>query len=181
MKTRTIPYRRKASGKTDYRLRLTLLRGRKPRIVIRKSLKYITIQVIQYSPKGDNIVVSATTKELLKMGWKYGLKNTSASYLCGLLFAKKAKEKKIASGIIDLGMYTTTKGSKLFAAVKGIVDGGVDVKTDDKIFPPKERLEGKHIASHAALNSAQFSVVSKNADLSQIQQSMNKVKEMILK
>jgi large subunit ribosomal protein L18 len=142
---RTIPFRRKREGKTDYRLRRKLLSSKNPRLVIRKSLRYITIQAIQYSPTGDIILVSASSKELAKLGWKFGTKNTAACYLTGLLLAKKAKEKKITTGNIDLGRYTTTKGNKLFAAIKGLVDGGLNVPASNKIFPAEERLNGSHI------------------------------------
>ena len=48
-KTHRIKFRRKREGKTDYRKRLKLLLGGKPRLVVRKSLKNITAQIAVYS------------------------------------------------------------------------------------------------------------------------------------
>ncbi len=133
-----IAYRRKRDGLTNYHKRLITLKGRTPRVVIRKSLKYITIQVIEYLPSGDKVLVSARSKELQELGWTYGLKNTSASYLTGLLLGKKAQVAGITSGIIDLGLYNATSGNKLFAAIKGVVDSGLSVSAT-------ERIQGAHI------------------------------------
>ena len=58
--------RRRREGKTDYRKRLALLKSRTIRIVIRKSINNTTIQFVKYDEKGDNIVASATSKELIK-------------------------------------------------------------------------------------------------------------------
>ena len=63
MSKRTI-YKRKKNGKTDYKKRLKLLKSRKPRLVIRKSLTQITAQVIQYQDEGDKVLVSAHSSEL---------------------------------------------------------------------------------------------------------------------
>ena len=57
--------RRRREGKTDYRKRLKLLRSRKVRMVIRKSIKNTQIQFIEYKESGDNILVSAKSNELV--------------------------------------------------------------------------------------------------------------------
>ena len=144
--TYTVKYRRKREGKTEYRARRNLLSSRKHRVVIRKSLQYITIQVIEYVPGGDRIVLAVSSKKLRDFGWKFGLKNTSAAYLTGLLAGVKAKELKVKSAVVDLGRQTTSKGNKLFAAIKGLMDAGLDVKASAKIAPSNERIEGAHIA-----------------------------------
>jgi large subunit ribosomal protein L18 len=148
--TYVVAFRRKREGKTDYRKRLNLLKSRTPRVVVRKSLKHITMQLVEYNPTGDKILVSVHTNELQKLGWKGNTSNTSAAYLTGLLLAKKAKEKNIQNAIADLGLYPTVKGSKLFAAVKGVVDGGLNVPFDDSIAPSEDRLQGKHISEDVA-------------------------------
>ena len=55
--------RRRREGKTNYRKRLKLLRSRKVRVVIRKSLKNTQIQLIEYKEDGDNILASANSIE----------------------------------------------------------------------------------------------------------------------
>ncbi|MEK6849907.1 MAG: 50S ribosomal protein L18 [Nanoarchaeota archaeon] len=145
-----VQFRRKREQRTDYRKRLTLLRSRNARIVIRKSLKHISMQVVDYSVAGDKVLVSAHTKELAKHGWKAGTDNISAAYLCGIMLAKKAKAKKITHAIADLGLYPSVKGNKLYAAIKGAIDGGLAVPFDNVIAPDAKRIRGEHIAAWAA-------------------------------
>jgi large subunit ribosomal protein L18 len=144
-----VQFRRKREGKTDYRRRLLLLRSRTPRLIVRKSLKHLALQLVDYAEKGDKVLLSAHTRELAKHGWKGGTDNISAAYLVGILLAKKAKAKKINSAIADLGNYPSIKGSKLYAVVKGAVDGGLAIPLDAKIVPDTKRLHGEHVAHWA--------------------------------
>jgi large subunit ribosomal protein L18 len=138
--------RRHRERKTDYRRRLKLLRGKKPRIVVRKSLKAIRVQFVEYSPQGDKIIVSSLSNELAKnYGWKYSLATTPAAYLTGLLAGKRAKDKGIEEGVLDIGLYHPTVGSTLFAALKGIVDAGVACPHDAAMLPKDDRINGAHL------------------------------------
>jgi large subunit ribosomal protein L18 len=148
-KTRTIPYRRKREGRTSYKRRLGLLKSADSRLVIRKSLNTITTQIITYSPDGDKVAVSATSQELRKMGWKLHGASLPAAYLTGLLLGAKAKKMNIAKAILDFGLQSPRKKGRLFAAVKGAVDAGLDLNCDDEAFPSDERVSGKHIAEYA--------------------------------
>src|SRR3989344_5153073 len=112
-KTFVVKYRRKTSGKTDYRKRLKLLLGGKPRLVVRKSLKNITAQIAAYSKEGDKILASAHSRELNEFGWNSPKGNTPSAYLVGLLLGKKAKKTNIKEMILDLGMNKSVKGSRL--------------------------------------------------------------------
>jgi large subunit ribosomal protein L18 len=144
-KTR-INYHRKSQGKTDYKKRLTLLKSRSERLVIRRSNKYLIAQIVQYEPDGDKTIVGVSSKELQKFDWKNSCKNIPACYLTGLLLAKKANAKKISSAILDLGLQSPAKGSRLYAVLKGVIDGNISVPCSDKIFPPEERLNGKYLS-----------------------------------
>ena len=138
--------RRHRERKTDYRLRLKLLRSKKPRIVVRKSLKAIRVQFIEYSPQGDRVLVSAISSELVKeYGWKYSVSNTPAAYLTGFLAGKRAKTKGIEQGVLDIGLYHPTRGSTLFASLKGVIDAGVDCPHDTQMLPKEERINGSHV------------------------------------
>ena len=143
-------YKRKRQGKTDYRKRLNLLLGKKPRVVIRISLKNIIMQVIEYDEKGDKVIVAASSKELEK---KYGLKfnrsNIPCAYLTGYLLAKKAAKKDIKDSIFDLGFANNIKGTKVYAGLKGVIDGGLKVKCGEEIFPKEDIIKGSHIANYA--------------------------------
>jgi large subunit ribosomal protein L18 len=141
-----IKLRRHRNGRTDYRKRLSLLKSRKIRIVIRKSLKNIKVQFVEYHPSGDKIIVSAISSELIKKyGWKYSTATTSASYLTGLIAGKKAIKKGVKEGILDLGRNPPTTGNKIFAAIKGVVDAGIDCPHDSSKIPAEDRILGKHL------------------------------------
>jgi len=138
--------RRHRDGRTDYRRRLMLLRSRKTRIIVRKSLKNIRVQFVEYYQEGDKILVSAISNELIKnYNWKYSIATTPAAYLTGLLAGKKANDKGIKEGILDIGRYRPTTGNKLFAALKGVLDAGIECPHDDTKIPAEDRILGKHL------------------------------------
>jgi large subunit ribosomal protein L18 len=140
----TIKYRRKREQKTNYRKRLTLLKSGKNRLVIRKSNKYIMLQVVRYEPQGDNIIKICNSNELAKFGWKFSFKNVQAAYLTGLLIAQKMKTEKNKEVIVDFGLSTPLKGyNKLYSVVKGAIDGGLSIPVGEGIFPDEEKLAGK--------------------------------------
>lgn len=144
-----IPYHRKIEGKTNYKKRLVLLKSGDTRIIVRKTNKHIIVQFANYLPDGDKVIVTANSAELKKFGWTYATGNLPAAYLTGLLAAKKAKAKKVSRAIVDLGLQVPAKGSRLYAAVKGAIDAGVEIPAGDTIFPTDDRLSGKHIVDFA--------------------------------
>jgi len=146
--TRKMKFRRRREGKTDYSKRLSLLKSGKPRLVIRKSLNYITAQIIGYDEKGDKTLVGVNSRTLKNKGWTFACDNISASYLTGFMLGKIAKEKGIEESILDMGLYTSTKGSKIYAAVKGVNDAGVYVPFDEEVAPSEDRISGEHISSY---------------------------------
>ena len=145
--TYTVPYRRKREGKTDYKKRLKLLSGNKPRLVVRKSLKHVTAQLISFQPKGDQVIASASSKELTKAGWKGATSNISAAYLTGMLLAKKAK--KGTACVLDIGQNTGVKGCILYAVAKGAIDGGLLVPCANEVMPTPARIRGEHVSAYA--------------------------------
>lgn len=141
-----VKLRRHRDGRTDYRKRLKLLKSRKIRIVVRKSIKNIKVQFVEYYPEGDKILVSAISNELIKnYNWKYSTATISASYLTGLLAGKKAIDKGIKEGILDIGRNSPTTGNKLFAALKGVIDAGIECPYDVSKIPAEDRILGKHL------------------------------------
>lgn len=146
-----IKFRRRRKKKTDYKARLLLLKSFLPRIAIRKTNKYITAQLIESKEAQDFVLCTVNSKELLKLGWPAAyagsLCSTPAAYLTGILLARRISEKniKIKKAIVDLGIARATKGSKLFACVKGLVDAGLDVPHSAEIFPDESRIHGRHM------------------------------------
>ena len=57
-------------------------------------------------------------------------------------------KKEIKEAILDLGLYPSTKGSRIYACVKGVLDAGLNIPCDESIFPSEERIKGLHIAKH---------------------------------
>ncbi len=145
-----VPFRRRREGKTDYRHRAALLRGEVARLVVRKSNKHVTVQFIEYHDKGDKVVVSAVSKELEELGWTGSGKSTPGAYLTGMLAGKRAKEKGLEEAVLDIGLREPTKGAVVFAALKGVVDAGVEVPHSDEMLPPNDRLSGKHMKEGVA-------------------------------
>jgi len=143
-----VQYRRKREKKTDYKKRLNLLKSGLTRLAIRPSNKYIQLQLIEYKPEGDNILSQASSKELTTMGWSHNTANIPSAYLTGLLLAKKADGKIKGDIILDDGLFISKKGSRIYAATKGAVDGGLKVKIGGEIFPEEARLTGEHISSY---------------------------------
>jgi large subunit ribosomal protein L18 len=148
-RTYKMPHRRRREQKTDYRSRLDLLKSKKPRLVIRKSSNSLSCQVIDYNSKGDKTVISVNHSSLKKLGWKAHGGNIPSAYLVGLLCGTEAKKKNVKGVIADLGLYTSTKWSRIYAALKGFIDSGVEVPHSKDILPTDERVGGKHISDYA--------------------------------
>ncbi len=144
-----VKLRRRREGKTDYQARKALVISGKPRLVTRGANRNITVQILTAKPKGDMVLAAANSRELVKSyGWKTATGNIPAAYLTGYLCGVKAKAKGIKEAILDIGLVAPTKGAKIFAALSGVVDAGVEVPhSDEKIV--KERMKGEHIAKYA--------------------------------
>jgi len=143
-----LSHRRRREGRTDYKTRLALLKSGESRFVVRRSSKNIICQLVGYKQTGDTTSLHADSRELKNFGWNYHGGNLSSAYLTGLLFGVRAKGKK---SILDLGLYTPNHGSRLFATLKGAIDGGLDIAYSEDALPPVERFSGKHISDYATL------------------------------
>lgn len=153
MKTQyLLHFKRRREGKTNYKKRLNLLLSRDKRAVIRITNSMIIAQIMDYNDKGDTTWVSADSRELKNLGWTGSIKNIPSAYLTGLLIAKKAIEKNIKRSIPDIGLHTPTKGARVFAAIKGIADGGIDIPYSEDKIPSEDRLSGKHIDTFKKVN-----------------------------
>jgi large subunit ribosomal protein L18 len=139
--------RRRRECKTDYKGRLSLLKSGVDRIVIRQTNKYFIVQLVTSEESKDKVLLSATSKDLIKEGlnekFTGSLKSVTAGYLTGILFANKADKK--GKYIIDLGMTRNFYGNRNYSVVKGLIDGGLKINANEKIFPSEDRLAGKHL------------------------------------
>ena len=144
-----VPMRRRREGKTDYRQRLALLKSGEARVVVRRSNTNVIVQFITYDETGDKVVASAEARELPELGYKAAGDNTPSAYLTGRLAAKRAQEAGFNEGVLDIGRAAPHKGGVLFGALKGVVDGGIEVPHGE-VFPPEERLRGEHLGEEKA-------------------------------
>lgn len=151
-----VPFRRRRDGKTNYRSRRALVLSRVPRLVVRLTLKNTIIQVIEAESIGDRVIVSAHSRELAKSyGWLSSGGNIPSAYLTGLLCGLKAMSTGLEKAILDIGLHIPSKGTRIFAALKGFVDAGVEVPHSEDILPDESRISGKHISDYASQLSSE--------------------------
>ena len=156
----------------------------KYRIVVRITSTRVIAQVAFATIQGDKIFTAADSNELRRFGLTAGLTNYATCYATGLLIARRllkkvgldtvyagntAAEKKYDSNddqkdrrpfkvILDVGLKATTTGSKVFAVLKGVADGGVYIPHSTSRYPGynkdkpeadntvlKERIFGVHV------------------------------------
>jgi large subunit ribosomal protein L18 len=140
-----VHFRRRREGRTDYEKRLGLLKSGRVRMVVRKTNRYVIVQFNRFGEKGDETIAAATSRELGKQGFQ-GKCNTPSAYLAGALAAKKALAKGVHEFILDIGLHTPSKGSLVFAALKGAVDAGMKTRYSQEIVPSEERVKGAHLS-----------------------------------
>merc|ERR1719158_132374 len=141
---------------------------RKYRFVVRRTNKRIICQIIHATLTGDRCLCTADSSELRKHGLNAGLTNYAAAYCTGLLCARRLlTEKNLADkykgntntdgsyysvidqanedhrpfkAFLDVGLIRTTTGNRVFGAMKGASDGGLNVPHSESRFP------GAHIS-----------------------------------
>jgi len=149
MRMKTIQKRRRRENKTDYLNRLKILKSGKPRVVFRKTNKYVLGQYVFSENAQDKILFGITSKILIKYGWPekfYGsLKSLPASYLTGYVLAKNILSKGLETPIMDFGMLRTLHKSKIFAFLKGLIDAGIKISCPEEAFPEEERIQGRNL------------------------------------
>tara|TARA_Y100000310_G_scaffold345598_1_gene467058 strand:- start:6310 stop:6861 length:552 start_codon:yes stop_codon:yes gene_type:complete len=143
----TVAFKRKRKGKTDYRKRMMYLKSGKARLVVRPSQNNLQMQVVSFNDSGDKVLLSINSQEIKKLGWRYHTGNIPSSYLTGLLIGKKSGVKDV---IVDFGLSSPIKGSRLYAAIKGVRDAGLNIPCSDEVFPSEETIKGKTIQIFAS-------------------------------
>ena len=185
-----VQFRRKREGKTDYRHRLQMLRSGKPRLVVRVSLKHISAQIIKVSSAGDVTLASAHSKHLEELGWKNSTSNLPSAYLVGMLCGYRAIKAGVKEAAFDIGMNHPTKGGRIFAALKGAIDSGLQIPHSEEILPSDERVSGSSISEYAEklknedekAYASRFSrYLSRGLNPEQIPDHFNSVKQEIIK
>ncbi len=141
--------RRRREGKTDYLKRIKLLKSECPRIVFRRTNKYILAEYVDSHEAQDKVKIGFTSKILKKYGWpdKFdgSLKSVPASYLTGFVMGKEIAKKKLENPIVDFGMMRMLSKNKGFAFIKGLIDAGMEINCEEKHFPEEERIMGANL------------------------------------
>jgi len=133
----------------------------KYRFVVRFTNKDVTTQITSAKIAGDNVIAAAYGHELTKYGMPVGQTNYAAAYATGLLLGRRILTKlkladkykgntdingqdynveEIADGprpfcaLLDVGVARTSTGAKVFGALKGITDAGVEIPHGDTRF-----------------------------------------------
>lgn len=132
----------------------------KYRYVVRFTNKDITTQITYATLAGDVVLAAAYSHELPRYGLKAGLTNYAAAYCTGLLLARRVlqqfgleqeyvgneeatgedynveagEEKRPFRALLDVGLVRTTTGNRVFGALKGALDGGLDIPHSEKRF-----------------------------------------------
>ena len=156
----------------------------KYRLVVRLTSTRVLAQVVYSTIQGDKVFIAADSNELRRFGLTAGLSNYASSYATGLLVARRllkkvgldstytgntSIEKRYDAGqdekdrrpfkvILDVGLKSTSTGSKVFAVLKGVADGGVYIPHSTSRFPGynadkpeednkvlRERVLGAHV------------------------------------
>ena len=135
--------RRLREEKTNYKKRGTMLMGKRDFITVNITNQNTQVQILKPEMTGDKVVSSAHSRYLIEKGWKGSRKSVSAAYLTGYLAGKKA----LGQGAKDAILYTGTKKytQRMAAALKGVIDAGVDVPANEETFPPADRINGDHL------------------------------------
>lgn len=134
----------------------------KYRLVVRFTNKDVITQIAYSTLEGDRIVAAAYAHELPKYGVKVGLTNYASAYATGLLLARRLLtqvgladtyagqtnpdgaiyhveaaegERRPFRAFLDVGLARTSTGARIFGALKGAVDGGLDIPHSDRRFP----------------------------------------------
>jgi large subunit ribosomal protein L18 len=138
--------KRRRAGKTDYKARLLMLKSKLPRIVFRKTNKYIILQYIESKEAEDKVIYGISSKKLLEFGWPKelagSLKSLAACYLSGLALGKMIKDRygEIET-ILDLGLLRNKPKGRAYAAVKGLADIGIKIKYGKDMLPDENRIK----------------------------------------
>jgi len=134
----------------------------KYRMIVRITNKDIICQIAYAKLEGDHTICAAYSHELPRYGIKVGLTNYAAAYCTGLLLARRLLKKygldsiykgceKVTGDVynvedvegkpgafrafLDVGLARTSTGAKIFGAMKGAADGGIDIPHSNKRFP----------------------------------------------
>lgn len=154
------------------------------RFVVRITNRKVMCQLVYAKIEGDRVICHAYSSELPRYGVSVGLTNYGACYCTGLLLARRHLAKlgiadsfkgndgdigeeyheqptdegrRPFKALLDIGLVRTTTGARVFAAMKGATDGGLNIPHNGKrLFGSEgervnaEALRGRIMGEHVA-------------------------------
>ncbi|WP_100182518.1 50S ribosomal protein L18 [Candidatus Nitrosotenuis aquarius] len=135
--------RRLREEKTNYKKRKLMLMSRADFVTVQISNENTLVQIHKPQFTGDKVVASAHSRFLISQGWKGSRKNVPAAYLTGYMAGKKA----LASGTTSAILYSGTRKytQRMAAALKGVIDAGLEIPASEETLPANERINGEHL------------------------------------
>ena len=133
-----------------------MLMGKRDFVTVNISNENTQVQVHKPEMAGDKVIASAHSRFLISKGWKGSRKNVPAAYLTGYLAGKKALGKGAKSAILYSGTRRYTQ--RMAAALKGVIDAGLEVPADSETFPPEERISGGHLSVKNDVNQVKTTI-----------------------
>lgn len=135
----------------------------KYRLVVRITNSKVIAQIAYATYEGDRVFSQADSRELTRWGLTTGFTSYSAAYATGLLLARRTlallkmsdlykgaqeidgkdydvsahadESRRPFTAVLDIGLRRPTVGNRVFAAMKGACDGGINVPHSTKKFP----------------------------------------------
>merc|ERR1712061_255827 len=155
-----VKFRRRREGKTDYYARKRLVvqdknkyNTPKYRMIVRSSNKDITCQIAYARLEGDRIVAAAYCTGLLLARRVLKQLNLDEAYqgndsIDGEKYMVEDNDDGPGAfrACLDVGLARTTTGAKVFGAMKGAADGGLDIPHSEKRFPGYDKEEKEYSA-----------------------------------
>ena len=121
-----------------------MLMGKRDFVTVQISNENTQVQIHKPEMAGDKIIASAHSRYLISKGWKGSRKNIPAAYLTGYLAGKKAMGKGAKNALLYSGTRKYTQ--RMAAALKGVIDAGLEVAANSETFPPEKRIKGEHLS-----------------------------------
>lgn len=113
-------------------------------VTVKISNENTLVQIHKPEFIGDVVIASAHSRFLINKGWKGSRKNIPAAYLTGYLAGKKSIIRGTSNAILYSGTDKYTQ--RMAAALKGLIDAGLQIPADHKTFPSKQRINGAHLS-----------------------------------
>ena len=148
--------RRLREKKTNYKKRSSMLMGHRDFITIVITNENTQVQILKPEMTGDKVIASAHSRYLAAKGWKGSRKNVPASYLTGYLAGKKAIIKGAKNAILYTGTRKYTE--RMAAALKGVIDAGLEIPADLETLPADQRINGEHLSVKNDVNQMKTTI-----------------------